>query len=109
MASSSLLRCPTIPTPSSFVQRTQARVWGVAVGSQRNQRSSGLICFSGVVPVLEERLIDFSLNSQEPFFRASRTVAKIVCFRFKFARSFLGCHCPCLGVVHSFLDCCVRV
>src|SRR5262249_33725430 len=72
-----------------WFQRTQARVWGIAVGPQRNQSSSGLICFRGrgVVPVLKERLIDFSLNSEEPFFRASRTVAKIVCLRFKFARS----------------------
>jgi hypothetical protein len=69
--------------------------------------SSGLICFrtSGVVRVLEERLFDFSLNSEEPFFRASRTVTKMVCLCFKFARSFLGLLCPCLGVVHSFFDC----
>ena len=72
---------------------------GIAVRLATQQSSSGLICVGvrRVVPVLEEGLIDFSLNSEEPFFRASRTVAKMVCPCFKFARSFLGLLCPRLG------------
>jgi hypothetical protein len=38
---------------------------------------------------LKERLLDFSVNADQPFFRMSGAVAKIICLCFKFASSFL--------------------
>ena len=42
-----------------------------------------------VMLVLKERLLDFSVNADQPFFRMSGAVPKIICLCFKFASSFL--------------------
>jgi hypothetical protein len=43
-----------------------------------------LLCF-------KECLLDFTANADQPFFRMSGAVPKIVCLCLKFARSFFGC------------------
>jgi hypothetical protein len=53
-----------------------------------------LLCF-------KECLLDFTANADQPFFRMSGAVPKIVCLCLKFARSFFGCPNSMTPSVHS--------
>jgi hypothetical protein len=60
---------------------------------------------------LKERLLDFSVNADQPFFGMSGTVPKIICVCLKFACSFFGC--PQLGrktvgKIHGSVAVCLR-
>src|ERR1700730_11944151 len=60
---------------------------------------------------LKERLLDFSVIADQPFFGMSGTVPKIICVCLKFARSFLGCPQPgrkTVGKIHGSVAVCLR-
>src|SRR5580692_6544860 len=63
-----------------------------------------LLCF-------KECLLDFTANADQPFFRMSGAVPKIVCLCLKFARSFFGCpHFggKTVGKIHGSVAVCLR-
>src|SRR6202040_3076695 len=63
-----------------------------------------LLCF-------KECLLDFTANADQPFFRMSGAVPKIVCLCLKFARSFFGCPQfggKTVGKIHGSVAVCLR-
>jgi hypothetical protein len=61
--------------------------------------------------LLEERLLDLTVNADKPFFRMSGTVPKVVCLCLKFAGSFFGCSQlgrKAMGDIHGSLAVCFR-
>jgi hypothetical protein len=65
------------------------------IGGECRRSATGSFSFPcRVLPlilVLKERLLEFTMNADEPFFCTSGTVPKIVCLPLKFARPFFGC------------------